>query len=244
MTDTILSIRRLSKRFNVVIPTFRERLSGAFGRQQSDKNTFWSLQGINLEVARGESVGLIGRNGAGKSTLLKILARIIQPTSGEIDIYGKLGSLLEVGTGFHPDLTGRENVFLNGSILGMRYADIKQNFDEIVEFAGVEKFIDSQVKHFSSGMHLRLAFSVAAHFRPDILLLDEVLAVGDAAYQTKCLEKMKEINQDGRTIIFVSHDLEAIKNICSRAVLVENGRVLIDTEPEAVCAKYAEILQT
>jgi lipopolysaccharide transport system ATP-binding protein len=187
--------------------------------------TFWALRDVSLEVRHGELVGIIGRNGAGKSTLLKILSRITEPTEGSGEIFGRVGSLLEVGTGFHPELTGRENLFLNGAILGMRKAEIERRFDEIVAFAEIEKFIDTPVKHYSSGMYVRLAFAVAAHLEPEILLVDEVLAVGDAAFQKKCLGKIGEVGRGGRTVVFVSHNLAAAENLCQKGILLGDGKV-------------------
>jgi lipopolysaccharide transport system ATP-binding protein len=184
---------------------------------------FWALKDVSFEVKRGEVVGIIGRNGAGKSTLLKILSRITEPTEGGADIYGRVGSLLEVGTGFNPELTGRENVFLNGAILGMRRAEVRRKFDEIVAFAEVEKFIDTPVKHYSSGMYMRLAFAVAAHLEPEILVVDEVLAVGDAEFQKKCLGKMGDVAKGGRTVLFVSHQLATITNLCTSCILLRSG---------------------
>jgi homopolymeric O-antigen transport system ATP-binding protein len=196
------------------------------GRRGPDRDdAFWALRDVSFEVAHGEAVGLIGGNGAGKSTLLKLLTRITTPTTGRAMIRGRVGSLLEVGTGFHPDLTGRENVYLNGAILGMRRAEVARKFDEIVAFAEVERFIDTPVKRYSSGMYLRLAFAVAAHLEPEVLLVDEVLAVGDAAFQAKCLGKMGDVTAEGRTVVFVSHNLDAIQRLCPRSVLLESGRV-------------------
>lgn len=186
---------------------------------------FWALKNVSFEIKQGDRVGIIGRNGAGKSTLLKILSRIITPTKGRIIINGRVASLLEVGTGFHPELTGRENVFLNGSILGMNRAEIKKKFDEIVAFAEVEKFLDTPVKRYSSGMYVRLAFAVAAHLEPEILVVDEVLAVGDAEFQKKCLGKMKDVSGEGRTVLFVSHNMAAIQNLCNKAIVLKNGQV-------------------
>jgi lipopolysaccharide transport system ATP-binding protein len=185
----------------------------------------WALRDVSFEIRRGEAVGVIGRNGAGKSTLLKILSRITKPTEGMAEIHGRVGSLLEVGTGFHPELTGRENIYLNGSILGMRRAEIERKFDEIVAFAEVEEFIDTPVKRYSSGMHVRLAFAVAAHLEPEILLVDEVLAVGDVAFQKKCLGKMDDVAREGRTVFFVSHDMTAIQVLCKQAIVLKQGRV-------------------
>lgn len=187
---------------------------------------FWALKEINLEVKQGDRLGVIGKNGAGKSTLLKLLSRITEPTKGQIRIKGRVASLLEVGTGFHPELTGRENIFLNGAILGMTKAEIKRKFDEIIDFAGVEQFLDTPVKRYSSGMHVRLGFSIAAHLEPEILVVDEVLAVGDAAFQKKCIGKMDAVAKEGRTILFVSHQMQAVANLCSRAILLDNGVVV------------------
>ena len=187
----------------------------------------WALRDISFDVKHGEVVGLIGRNGAGKSTLLKVLSRITEPTTGSIDIYGRVASLLEVGTGFHPDLTGRENAYLNGTILGMKKAEVDRKFDEIVAFSEIEKFIDTPVKRYSSGMKVRLAFSVAAHLEPEILLVDEVLAVGDVAFQKKCLGKMDDVAGEGRTVIFVSHHMYMIEALCERGVVLDGGRVTL-----------------
>jgi lipopolysaccharide transport system ATP-binding protein len=199
---------------------------------------FWALRNVSLDIRSGETVGLIGYNGAGKSTLLKVLTRITQPTSGYGEINGRVGSLLEVGTGFHPQLTGRDNIFLNGSILGMSQRIIKSKFDEIVDFSGVEEFIDTPVKHYSSGMYVRLAFAVAANLDPEILLVDEVLAVGDARFQKKCLSKMNNIGDEGRTIVFVSHNMGAITRLCKRAILLNDGQVVDDGPAADVVAKY------
>src|SRR5206468_10815514 len=189
---------------------------------------FWALKDVSFEVKRGEVLGIIGRNGAGKSTLLKVLSRITEPSEGRATINGRVASLLEVGTGFHPELTGRENIYLNGAILGMSHSEIRRKFDEIVNFSGVEKFIDTPVKRYSSGMQVRLAFSVAAHLEPEILVLDEVLAVGDAAFQQKCLDKMHEIRQQGRTIFFVSHSMPAVTRLCKRVLLMRQGEIAAD----------------
>jgi len=199
---------------------------------------FWALKDLNFEVNRGEVLGVIGRNGAGKSTLLKILSRITEPTEGRVTIKGRVASLLEIGTGFHPELTGRENIYLNGAILGMSRAEIKRKFDEIVDFAGVEKFLDTPVKRYSSGMYVRLAFAVAAHLEPEILLVDEVLAVGDAEFQKKCLGKMGEVAQEGRTVFFVSHNLVAIGRLCQRAILLSSGTIMSDGDVATVVNKY------
>jgi len=202
----------------------------------------WVLKDLSFEVFAGEVVGIIGRNGAGKSTLLKILSRIIKPTTGEADLYGRVGSLLEIGTGFHPDLTGRENIFLNGAIIGMKREEIKRKFDEIVAFAEVERFLETPIKFYSSGMYVRLAFAVAAHFVPEILILDEVLAVGDAAFREKCLKKMREVSQQGRTVFYVSHDLMSVQQLCGRILLLEAGRLIEDGEPVTVIQKYLDIV--
>jgi lipopolysaccharide transport system ATP-binding protein len=199
---------------------------------------FKALDEVNFEVKQGELLGIIGRNGAGKSTLLKILSRITAPTSGEVKIRGRIASLLEVGTGFHPELTGRENVFLNGAILGMSKAEIRKNFDEIIAFSGIEEFIDTPVKRYSSGMYVRLAFAVAAHLEPEILIVDEVLAVGDAAFQKKCLEKMEDAGNQGRTVLFVSHNMPAVTRLCRRGLLLGNGRILKDGSPQQVATVY------
>ena len=209
------------------------------GRNGEGEDSFWALRDVNFDVHPGEVIGIIGPNGAGKSTLLKILSRITKPTEGEADIYGRVGSLLEVGTGFHPDLTGRENIFLNAAILGMKRTEVKRKFDEIIAFSEVEQFLDMQVKYYSSGMYLRLAFAVAVHLEPDVLILDEVLAVGDASFQTKCQEKMREVHSEGRTVFFVSHNMDAIQRICNRVLLI-NGGVL--TEGGGVAATIAEYL--
>jgi lipopolysaccharide transport system ATP-binding protein len=242
MNDTAINVQHLSKRYTIGAAvgqqTFREALiSGAkaplrrmrsalrgSGSVAATKD-FWALRDVSFEVKRGEVIGIIGRNGAGKSTLLKILSRITGPTGGYAEIHGRVGTLLEVGTGFHPELTGRENMYLNGAILGMSRADIDRKFDEIVAFAEVEQFIDTMVKHYSSGMYLRLAFAVAAHLEPEILIVDEVLAVGDAQFQRKCLGKMGEVAKEGRTVLFVSHDLSAINTLCQRAVLLNSGQI-------------------
>jgi lipopolysaccharide transport system ATP-binding protein len=199
---------------------------------------FWALKDVSFELKRGEVVGIIGRNGAGKSTLLKILSRITEPTEGEVDVHGRVGSLLEVGTGFHAELTGRENVYLNGAILGMKRSEITRNFYEIVAFAEVEKFIDTPVKHYSSGMYMRLAFSVAAHLEPEILIVDEVLAVGDAEFQKKCLGKMEDVAKGGRTVLFVSHNMGAVQALCSRVIMLDRGRLCSDGLSGRVIAEY------
>jgi homopolymeric O-antigen transport system ATP-binding protein len=197
-------------------------------------SAIWALKDVSFEIKQGEVVGVIGRNGAGKSTLLKILSRITEPTEGYVDVYGRVGSLIEVGTGFHPELTGRENVYLNGSIIGMKKCEIDRKFDEIVAFAEVERFLDTPVKYYSSGMHMRLAFAVAAHLEPEVLLVDEVLAVGDAAFQKKCLGKMESVAKDGRTVVFVSHNMPIVRSLCQRCVVLKEGR-LITSGPVGEC---------
>ena len=207
-------------------------------RNGNGEAVLWALKEISFEVKRGDVVGIIGRNGAGKSTLLKILSRITKPTEGMVEIHGRVGSLLEVGTGFHPELTGRENIYLNGSILGMRKAEIERKFDEIVAFAEVEEFIDTPVKRYSSGMYVRLAFAVAAHLEPEILVIDEVLAVGDAAFQKKCLGKMNDVAKEGRTVLFVSHNMQAVQSLCPRALLIEAGHLIAADSAKAVVSRY------
>jgi len=209
----------------------------ATGAAELDE-AIWALNGVSFEVRHGEILGIIGANGAGKSTLLKILSRITEPTKGRVDIHGRVGSLLEVGTGFHHELTGQENIYLNGAILGMTKKEIKQKFDEIVAFAEVEKFIYTPVKHYSSGMYLRLAFAVAAHLDPEILIVDEVLAVGDARFQAKCLQKMQDVGSQGRTVLFVSHNLRAITQLCHRTILLNDGTVVRDGPPSEVVSAY------
>jgi len=212
------------------------KLNGTGSHDESE--TFWALKDVSFEIEHGESVGLIGRNGAGKSTLLKILSRITRPSTGKIAIYERVNSLLEIGTGFNTELSGRDNVFLNGSFLGMKQQEIKNRFDEIVAFSEIEQFIDTPVKYYSSGMYVRLAFSVAVHMTPELLLLDEVLAVGDAGFQQKSMEKMKELLGSGATIIFVSHNQDAIKKICKRAIWLQNGKMVADGESVLVVNQY------
>jgi lipopolysaccharide transport system ATP-binding protein len=243
MSDIAIRVEKLSKRYRIGGPqvrykTLRESIMGAVAAPLRylrnpksairNQETIWALKDVSFEVKRGEVVGVIGRNGAGKSTLLKILSRITEPTEGYAEIHGRVGSLLEVGTGFHPELTGRENVYLNGAILGMKRVEIDRKFDEIVAFAEIEKFLDTPVKHYSSGMHVRLAFAVAAHLEPEILLVDEVLAVGDAAFQKKCLGKMEDVAREGRTVLFVSHNMAAIQGLCRRAILLDHGAIAGD----------------
>ncbi|MFC1579360.1 ABC transporter ATP-binding protein [Thermodesulfobacteriota bacterium] len=231
MNKPVIEVERLSKLYHLGAlhnrtNSFREKVGSLFrntNKPEQDE-TIWALKDITLKVNEGDILGVIGPNGAGKSTLLKILSRITKPTSGEVRINGRVGSLLEVGTGFHPELTGRENIFLNGAILGMRRAEIKRKFDEITSFAEVDKFLDTPVKRYSSGMYVRLAFAVAAHLQPEILLVDEVLAVGDAAFQKKCLNKMEGVAGEGRTILFVSHNIGAVASLCSKAILLNQGK--------------------
>lgn len=233
MSRPIIEVQAISKRYRlgeVDARSFREeihrhweRLRGKTPRPVPSDHDFWALRDVSFEVQPGEVIGVVGRNGAGKSTLLKVLSRITEPTSGRAILRGRVASLLEVGTGFHPELSGRENVFLNGAILGMRRAEIERKFDEIVAFAEIGKFIDTPVKRYSSGMHVRLAFAVAAHLEPEILLIDEVLAVGDVAFQRKCLGKMEGVSKSGRTVLFVSHNMSAVETLCSRSIFVDHG---------------------
>jgi len=217
-----------------------QRQRGANGNAdpETPEGTFWALRDIDLEIRRGEVVGIIGRNGAGKSTLLKILSRVTQPTAGRAEIRGRVGALLEVGTGFHPELSGRENVYLNGAILGMKRVEIDRKFDEIVAFSEVESFLETPVKRYSNGMRVRLGFAVAAHLDPEILIIDEVLSVGDAAFRKKCLEKMESVAGEGRTVLFISHNMASIRSLCPRAVLLDHGRIVCDGPSEDVVARY------
>src|SRR5271157_3836416 len=246
MSDIAIRIETLSKLYRIgtqrsryktireslgeaVVAPFRHlRTNSRFEVRNSNSDQIWALKDVSFEVKQSEVVGIIGRNGAGKSTLLKILSRITKPTRGRAEIHGRVGSLLEVGTGFHPELTGRENTFMSGAILGMSKQEIARKFDEIVAFAELEQFIDTAVKHYSSGMYVRLAFAVAAHLEPEILFVDEVLAVGDAAFQKKCLGKMGNISRQGRTVLFVSHNMTALRSLCSRAIWLNEGRVMED----------------
>lgn len=212
-------------------------------RPDESHETFWALNDVNFEIQKGEIFGVIGRNGSGKSTLLKILSRTVQPTKGEITMHGRVASLLEVGTGFHPELTGRENIFFNGSMLGMSKKEILKKFDEIVAFSEVEKFIDTPVKFYSSGMYVRLAFSVAAHLNPDILILDEVLAVGDVNFQQKSLNKIKSIMEDGTTVIFVSHSMASVQQLCNRGILLDSGKIIFEGNTEDLAQKYSDIMR-
>ena len=263
MSDTVISVENLSKRYLVGhksadrggrSDTFRdtiERETRNFlrytvnllrGRQVllgDQVEEFWALRDVSFEVRRGEVLGIIGRNGAGKSTLLKILSRITEPTRGRVVTRGRVASLLEVGTGFHQELTGRENIYLNGAILGMSHAEIRRKFDEIVAFAEVEKFLDTPVKRYSSGMYVRLAFAVAAHLEPEILIVDEVLAVGDADFQKKCIGKMNNVaTVDGRTVVFVSHNMAVVQHLCQRAILLKGGKIAYDGVPDAAISQH------
>ncbi|NJR62964.1 MAG: ABC transporter ATP-binding protein [Cyanobacteria bacterium CRU_2_1] len=268
MSDAVVKVEHLSKCYRLGrkqhgrYQSLRENLAEGtkaiargmtrpFQRQQDlDSNSdskqieFWALNDLSFEIQQGERIGVIGRNGAGKSTLLKILSRITEPTQGRITIKGRVASLLEVGTGFHPELTGRENIFLNGAVLGMAQAEIQRKFDEIVAFAEVEKFLDTPVKRYSSGMYVRLAFAVAAHLEPEILVVDEVLAVGDAQFQSKCLGKMKDVAHSGRTILFVSHNMAAIRQLCNSAILLDQGRLSFRGSTEEGVARYLKVAQT
>jgi lipopolysaccharide transport system ATP-binding protein len=258
MSEVVIQVENLSKQYRIAgkqqrYKTLRDsvtealtapfRRAGKLLRGQATgaaglDEKIWALKNVSFEIKQGEVIGIIGRNGAGKSTLLKILSRITEPTIGQARICGRVGALLEVGTGFHPELTGRENVYLNGAVLGMRRSEIERKFDEIVAFAEVEKFIDTPVKHFSSGMAMRLAFSVAAHLEPEILLMDEVLAVGDIAFQKKCVNKMEHVGQEGKTVLLVSHNIPAVARLCDRAILLNQGRVIRDGPSREVVATY------
>jgi lipopolysaccharide transport system ATP-binding protein len=242
MSDIAIRVHQLGKRYKIGelhgqrYQTLRDSLTGIFTRKERDNGGhIWALRGVSFEVRQGQVLGVIGRNGAGKSTLLKLLSRVTEPTEGEAEIRGRVGSLLEVGTGFHPELTGRENIYLNGAILGMKRAEIERKFDEIVSFAEIEKFIETPVKRFSSGMYLRLAFAVAAHLEPEILVVDEVLAVGDAEFQRKCLGKMSDVASQGRTVMFVSHNMSAILRLTEETLVIEKGRLALRAPtPQAV----------
>jgi len=256
MSDIAIRAEKLSKKYTLGAAkdhydTLRDYLVGSIRSllkkeqySSQDGDIFWALKDLSLEIKKGEVVGIIGRNGAGKSTLLKILARITDPTSGVAEIHGRVGSLLEVGTGFHGELTGRENTYLNGAILGMTKKEIDRKFDEIVAFAEVERFVDTPVKHYSSGMYLRLAFAVAAHLEPEILLVDEVLAVGDLAFQRKCMGKMGDVAEQGRTILFVSHNIAAIESLCSTAYLLDNGQLVESGTTKTVVDAYLSSIST
>lgn len=243
--SSVITARQVGKRYHLGETlrhnTLRDQLREGLRKRKVHRRggeEFWALRDVSFDVQQGEVIGVIGRNGAGKSTLLKILSQITEPTEGEVRIRGRVASLLEVGTGFHPELSGRENVFMNGAILGMSRREIRANFDAIVEFAGVEKFIDTPVKRYSSGMHVRLAFAVAAHLNPEILLVDEVLAVGDAAFQKKCLGKMDDVAHSGRTILFVSHNMAAVESLCSKTLLIEKGHAVAFGDTRSVIDQY------
>jgi len=254
MTDTIIEVENLGKRYvldhqqerekytalrDVIAQGVKSVLKGFGGKKTETKEEFWALKDVSFQVKRGEVVGIIGRNGAGKSTLLKILSRITEPTTGRVRLKGRVASLLEVGTGFHPELTGRENIYLNGAVLGMMRQEIDRKFDEIVAFAEVEKFLDTPVKRYSSGMYVRLAFAVAAHLEPEILVVDEVLAVGDAAFQKKCLGKMGDVaSKEGRTVLFVSHQMSMVSSLCVKAILLESGKIKQIADPTNVILNY------
>jgi lipopolysaccharide transport system ATP-binding protein len=246
MSYPVLRVSHLSKRYRLGEfsgdAQLREVISEAFSRlirrERKEKQDLWALNDISFEVKKGEVLGIIGRNGAGKSTLLKLLSRITHPTSGSLKVSGRIASLLEVGTGFHEELTGRENIYLNGSILGMRHGEIDARIDDIISFSGVEKFIDTPIKRYSSGMRLRLGFAVAAHLSPDILLLDEVLAVGDADFQKKCLNAMDDLHKSGRTVLFVSHNMAAIESLCTRCIWIDAGRIRADGDARTIIAEY------
>ncbi len=250
MSDNIIEVRDIGKKY-IINHQQSERYTALrdvvankvknFGKKKLDtgeKEEFWALKDVSFDIKQGDKVGIIGRNGAGKSTLLKLLSRITEPTTGSIKINGRVASLLEVGTGFHPELTGRENIFLNGAILGMSKQEIKKKFDEIVEFAEVEKFLDTPVKRFSSGMYVRLAFSVAAHLEPEILIVDEVLAVGDAQFQKKCLGKMGDVSKEGRTVLFVSHNMGAIQQLCDKGIMLNKGKIYSEGDLNSVLSLY------
>lgn len=244
MSQTAISIENLGKKYQLHSQkgsTLFSKLSGNFGKEQ---DSFWALRNVDFNVEEGKVLGLVGPNGAGKSTLLKLLSRITFPTEGRFTTYGRVSSLLEVGTGFHPELSGMDNIYLNGSILGMSKVDIHKSLDEIIEFSGVEKFINMPVKHYSSGMKVRLAFSVAAHLTAEILLIDEVLAVGDASFQRKCIERMENVAQNqGRTILFVSHNMRAVKDLCNDAIYIEGGRVTKSGTAEEITQFYSQSLE-
>jgi lipopolysaccharide transport system ATP-binding protein len=253
MSDLSIRVEGLGKRYRIggqgaryktlrdsVVAAIKAPLRQLRGQRTGNENTFWALQDVSFEVRPGEVIGVIGRNGAGKSTLLKVLSRITKPTQGRVELHGRVGSLLEVGTGFHPELTGRENIYLNGAILGMSYKEIGRKFDQIVEFSGVDKFLDTPVKFYSSGMYVRLAFAVASHLEPEILVVDEVLAVGDAEFQKKSLGRMGAVAREGRTILFVSHNLGAVNNLCTRCLWVDKGRVKHFGETRDTVARYLD----
>jgi lipopolysaccharide transport system ATP-binding protein len=246
-SDLAISVRGLGKCYQIVhndarATTVAEAMINHLRQpfKRSDRETFWALKDISFDIKKGEVVGIVGRNGAGKSTLLKVLSRITDPTEGEIDLYGRVGSLLEVGTGFHPELTGRENIFLNGGILGMSHSEIRTQFDAIVDFAEIERFLDTPVKRYSSGMYVRLAFAVAAHLNPEILIVDEVLAVGDVMFQAKCLNKMRDVTSQGRTVLFVSHNMSSVAELCDSALLLAGGGLKMHGDTSQIIKHYFE----
>ena len=239
--DIAINVSGVSKRYSIGVKkddSLRTSITSLFKSSGSSSEDFWALKDLSFQIKKGDVVGVIGRNGAGKSTLLKILSQITRPTEGKIDIAGRIASLLEVGTGFHPELTGRENIYLNGTILGMTRKEVKEKFEEIVEFSGVQKFIDTPVKHYSSGMYVRLAFAVAAHLEPEILIIDEVLAVGDAEFQEKCLGKMKDVSTQGRTVLFVSHNMAAIQSLCTTGIFLQQGQLIAHGPIEKIINSY------
>lgn len=245
----ILEVNNVGKKFRIRhvaggYLSLRERLSNVVKSTTDQIEDFWALKDVSFDVQPGESIGIIGRNGAGKSTLLKVLSRITRPTAGKIASRGRIASLLEVGTGFHPELTGSENIFFNGSLLGMKRKEIVSKFDEIVAFSGVEKFLDTPLKHYSSGMQLRLAFSVAAFLEPEILVIDEVLAVGDSEFQKKCLGKMEDVSRSGKTILFVSHNLSAVSQLCSKSILLDKGQILKQGETSTIISAYNDLVMS
>lgn len=261
MSDVVVQVENLGKRYRLGEPSQPNSLKSAISqgmrslsrpfthrsrRRQpvAQADEFWALQEVSFEIRQGDRVGIVGRNGAGKSTLLKILSRITEPSRGEVRLRGRVASLLEVGTGFHPELTGRENIFLNGAILGMSKAEIRRKFDEIVAFAEVERFLDTPVKRYSSGMYVRLAFAVAAHLEPEILIVDEVLAVGDVQFQSKCLGKMQDVAQHGRTVLFVSHNMAAVRQLCTSAILLQKGELIMTGTGEQVVSRFLSQPQT
>ncbi len=239
--DIAIRVSNLSKSYSIgkqKDTSLRSSLSGMLKSSSSKVEKFWALKDVSFEINKGDVIGIIGKNGAGKSTLLKILSQITKPSEGRIELNGRVASLLEVGTGFHPELTGRENIYLNGTILGMTRKEVKAKFDEIVEFSGVQKFIDTPVKHYSSGMYVRLAFAVAAHLEPEILIIDEVLAVGDAEFQKKCMGKMKDVAEKGRTVLFVSHNMAAVKSLCTKGIVMDHGQCVFHGEINDVVNYY------
>ncbi len=246
MSDIAIKVNNLSKKFAIgkkKSSSFRDSITSLFTKSNTTED-FWALKDLEFEILKGESVGIIGKNGAGKSTLLKVLSRITKPSQGRIEINGRVSSLLEVGTGFHPELTGRENIYLNGTILGMKRSEVKSKFEEIVDFSGVKKFLDTPVKRYSSGMYVRLAFAVAAHLEPEILIIDEVLSVGDAEFQKKCLGKMDDATKSGRTVIFVSHNMSAVEKLCSKCFLLNQGLLEFSGSSSQTIAKYLNFAES